>query len=198
MSGQERRDGYRGHEGHMRDERNRAFIIDRAVRRLSVLLVIAVTLVTVISGAVAQAEPLPDGIPGTWQLKVNEEFTGAGLNTALWTPGWQSDASISGPVSNECLASKNVSQPGNGYIYLQLRKEHATCGTTTVEDTGGLIESNPSDGQPGHSGYAYTYGVVEWEAYVPESRPQGGAARKAAACRIGPRSGACRAQMPTR
>ncbi|HEY3866381.1 MAG TPA: family 16 glycosylhydrolase [Solirubrobacteraceae bacterium] len=121
----------------------------------------------------AQAEPMPDGIPGTWALRVNEEFTGAGLNTALWTPGWQSDASISGPMSEECVASKNVSQSGNGYLYLQLRKEKATCGGKNVEDTGGLIESNPADGVSGHSGFAYTYGVVEWEAYVPGVAPAG-------------------------
>ena len=162
--------------GHPRPARNEpagVVMIDRAVRRLAVALVTAVTLAMVISVAVAQAEPMPNGIPGTWQLKVNEEFTGASLNTALWTPGWQSDASISGPMSNECVSPKNVSQPGNGYLYLVVRKEHATCGSTTVEDTGGLIESNPSDGQPGHSGFAYTYGVVEWEAYVPGVSPTG-------------------------
>ena len=165
--------GNRGHGRPARNEQAGAVMVDQAVRRLSVLLVVAVTLVTVGSVSVAQAEPMPNGIPGSWQLKLNEEFTSAGLNTALWTPGWQSDASISGPMSNECVASKNVSQPGNGYLYLQVRKEHATCGTTTVEDTGGLIESNPSDGQPGHSGFAYTYGAVEWRAYVPGVAPTG-------------------------
>jgi hypothetical protein len=143
------------------------------VRRLSALLVMMVLLLTLIQVAEAQAEPMPNGVPGTWGLRVNEEFTGAGVNTALWTPGWQSDASITGPVSGGCEASKNVYQPGNGYIYLQLRAEHATCGTATVEDTGAVIESNPGDGQPGHSGFAYTYGVVEWEASLPGIAPTG-------------------------
>lgn len=161
------------HRRLVRNEQTGVVVVGCMVRRLAVLLVIAVTLVTVIGSAVAQAEPVPDGIPGSWQLKGNEEFTGVGLNTALWTPGWQSDASISGPMSNECVEPKNVEQPGNGYLYLRVRKEHATCGTTTVEDTGGLIESNPSDGRPGHTGFTYTYGVVEWEAYVPGVSPAG-------------------------
>jgi hypothetical protein len=167
------RSGNSDHRRSARTEQAGTVMVDRAARRLSVLLVVAVTLVTVSSVAVAQAEPMPNGIPGTWALKLNEEFSGSSLNTALWTSGWQSDASISGPMSNECVASKNVSQNGNGYLYLQVRKEKATCGTTNVEDTGGLIESNPADGQPGHSGYAYTYGIVEWEAYVPGVAPTG-------------------------
>jgi hypothetical protein len=166
-----------GHGRKTRDEHNGAIIIDRPAYRVPVLLagllVVAVAMLMLVDVAASRAEPMPVGVPGTWELKLNEEFTSTGLNTALWTPGWQSGASISGPVSNECLASKNVSQSGNGYLYLQVRKEHATCGTTTVEDTGGLIESNPSDGQPGHSGFSYTYGVVEWEAYVPGVSPTG-------------------------
>lgn len=39
--------------------------------------------------------------------------------------------------------------------------------------TGGLIESNPWDGVPGHAGFAYTYGYVEWEVYVPGVSPKG-------------------------
>ena len=136
-------------------------------------LAAVVALMAAVNPAIAAAEPMPNGIPGTWQLRVNEEFTSDGLNTALWTPGLNSNASISGPMSEECLASKNVSQPGNGYLYLQLRKEKATCGGKNVEDTGGLIESNPDDGVAGHSGFSYTYGVVEWEAYVPGVAPEG-------------------------
>jgi hypothetical protein len=137
MSGQAMRGDHRAHGRSARNELAGAVMVDHSARRLSVLLVMAVTLVTAISVAVAQAEPMPNGIPGNWQLKVNEEFTGAGVNTALWTPGWQSDASISGPISNECVASKNVSQPGNGYLYLQVRKESANCGSGPVENTGG-------------------------------------------------------------
>ena len=165
--------GTRAHQQNMRVKPNGAATIDRAVRRVAALVATLAAFLTVVQVAAAQAEPMPEGIPGTWALRVNKEFTGAGLNTALWTGGWQSDASITGPISNECEASKNVYQPGNGYIYLQLRKEAATCGTTKVEDTGAVIESNPSDGQPGHSGFAYTYGIVEWEASLPGIAPTG-------------------------
>jgi hypothetical protein len=91
-------------------EQDGAVIIDREVRRVATLLVTLIALLTVVQVTAAQAEPMPAGIPGTWALKLNEEFTSAGLNTALWTPGWQSNASISGPMSNECLEPKNVSQ----------------------------------------------------------------------------------------
>jgi Glycosyl hydrolases family 16 len=145
-------------------------------RRLAASLTGSVAAVVVVlacvGAAASQAEPMPVGVPGTWALRLNEEFTAGSLNTALWTPGWQ-HGGISGPMSGQCLSSGNVSQPGNGYVYLQVKAQHNTCGTTTVEDTGGLIESNPSDGQPGHSGFAYTYGVVEWRAYVPGVAPTG-------------------------
>jgi Glycosyl hydrolases family 16 len=170
-----RRSGNRGHEAPGRAEQSSALIVERAARHIAGLVVMTVALVALLGSAVAQAEPVPDNIPGTWALKVNEEFTGAGLNKALWTGGWQSNASVTGPISEECEAAKNVYQPGNGYIYLQLRKEteKVNCGSGPTEYTGAVIESNPSDGQPGHSGFSYTYGVVEWEAYVPGVAPAG-------------------------
>jgi hypothetical protein len=172
-AGRGARSGRRGCARPATDELVHRGVAYSLIRRISGLLATLATLLILVQVAPARAEPMPVGMAGTWYLKVNEEFSSAGLNTALWTPGWQSDASISGPMSSECVASKNVSQPGNGYLYLQVRKEHATCGSTTVEDTGGLIESNPSDNQPGHSGFAYTYGAVEWEAYVPGVSPTG-------------------------
>jgi hypothetical protein len=75
-----------------------------ALRRMAVLAITLSALMTAVQVTTAQAEPMPTGIPGTWALRVNEEFSGAGINTALWAPGWQSDASITGPISGECEA----------------------------------------------------------------------------------------------
>jgi hypothetical protein len=106
----------------------------------------------------------------------NEEFSKAGLNTSLWTPGWQ-HGGISGPVSGQCMSSSNVSQPGNGYLYLELKPQANTCEwggeRASVADTGALVESNPGDGVPGHTGFSYSYGFVEWRAYVPGIAPEG-------------------------
>jgi hypothetical protein len=55
---------------------------------------------------------MPNGVPGSWALVLNEEFTANGLNTALWTPEWPA-----GAMSGECTSPSLVSQPGNGYLY---------------------------------------------------------------------------------
>ncbi len=110
---------------------------------------------------VAQAEPLPNGVPGTWSLLLNEEFSANGLNTALWTPEW-----TSGAMSGQCTSPSLVSQPGNGYLYLEVRAQESTCGGTKHPDTGSLVESNPADGKSGHSGFLYSYGYVEWRVYI--------------------------------
>jgi FG-GAP-like repeat/Glycosyl hydrolases family 16 len=127
------------------------------------LLLAGILLLGIVSVAVnvAQAEPLPNGVPGTWALLLNEEFSANGLNTALWTPEWPS-----GPMSGQCTSPSLVSQPGNGYLYLQVKAQESTCGGTKHPDTGSLVESNPADGKPGHSGFLYSYGYVEWRVYI--------------------------------
>ena len=137
-------------------------------RRLATWLVssftAAVVVLTCVGVAAAQAEPMPNGVPGTWQLKLNEEFSSSGLNTSLWTPGWQ-HGGISAE-SERCLSSALVNQPGDGYLHLWLHKETNTCEGTHSEYTGSLVESNPNDGVSGHTGFQYSYGYVEWRAYV--------------------------------
>ncbi len=124
----------------------------------------AVVVLACVGVAASQAEPMPNGVPGTWQLKLNEEFSSSGLNTSLWTPGWQ-HGGISAE-SERCLSSALVNQPGDGYLHLWLRKESNTCEGTHSEYTGSLVESNPNDGVSGHTGFQYSYGYVEWRAYV--------------------------------
>jgi hypothetical protein len=125
---------------------------------------VVVLVLACVGVATSHAEPMPNGVPGTWQLKLNEEFSSSGLNTSLWTPGWQH-----GGLSEEserCLSSALVNQPGDGYLHLWLHKETNTCESTHSEYTGSLVESNPNDGVPGHTGFQYSYGYVEWRAYV--------------------------------
>jgi beta-glucanase (GH16 family) len=120
---------------------------------------------------VARAEPMPVGVPGTWSLRFDEEFNSFGINTSVWTKGWQHEG-ISGPMSKDCLSSALATQPGDGSLHLSLSAERHECEGTSNNYTGGLVESNPGDGVPGHSGFSYLYGYVEWRAYVGGS--QGG------------------------
>lgn len=132
------------------------------------------------------AQPSPIGVSGQWTLAFDEEFTSSGLNASVWTPGWQ-HGGISGPMSEKCLSAANVSQPGNGYIYLELKKEANTCeyGSErgSVSNTGALVESNAGDGVSGHLGFAYSSeGYVEWRADVPGVEPAGWNCPKAGGC----------------
>jgi hypothetical protein len=142
-------------------------------RRLAASLAgsfIAVVVVLACVGvAASSAEPMPKDVAGSWALKLNEEFSSSGLNKSLWTPGWQRDEVTS--VSDQCMSPSLVSQPGDGDLHLWLHKESSTCeGEKSKEEkheyTGSLVESNPEDGVPGHTGYHYSYGYVEWEAYI--------------------------------
>ena len=129
--------------------------------RFAVGLVVAFALAWLPHATAAHAEPLPVNVPGNWQLSLNEEFTSAGLNKSLWTPEWPHE-----PMSGQCTNPNNVSQPGNGELDLYVKAEESTCYGTHVADTGSTVESNPSDGVPGHTGFTYSYGYVEWRVYV--------------------------------
>ncbi len=147
-----------------RGEQNSGSWRNPTVRRVMLTsLLVGIWLLSFASVVVntARAEPLPNGVPGSWVLLFNEEFSANGLNTALWTPEWPS-----GPMSGQCTSPSLVSQPGNGYLYLQVRAQESTCGGANHADTGALVESNPADGKPGHSGFLYSYGYVEWHAYI--------------------------------
>src|SRR5262249_18639342 len=67
--------------------------------------------------------------------------------------------------SGQCTNPANVQQTGNGELDLYVKAEESNCGVHNV-DTGSLVESNPSDGVPGHSGFSYSYGYVEWRTYI--------------------------------
>ncbi len=141
--------------------------IPRTRRVLAMLAASAVTAVVFLM-AVDVAASVAGPPAGNWTQTLNEEFSANGVNTALWTPEWPS-----GAMSGECTSPSLVSQPGNGYLSLELQAKESTCGGTKHPDTGSLIESNPADGKPGHSGFAYTYGYVEWRAYLVGVSPKG-------------------------
>jgi hypothetical protein len=157
----------------MRQSRTHVATIWQALRRftafLAAFLAASVVVTAALGVAPALAEPQPVNVPGSWALIFGEEFNSAGLNKSVWTAGWQHEG-ISGPMSEQCISSSLASQPGDGYLHLKVTSEHHGCEWeheySFQENTGSLTESNPGDGVPGHSGFSYTYGYVEWRAYV--------------------------------
>ena len=128
-----------------------------AVLALSFLTAMALMVVNV---AASMAGPPP----GNWSLTFDEEFNSAGLNTSMWTPGWQRNEVSE--ISERCVSPQFVSQPGDGYLHLSVQQT-LPCGPRGLQETGAAVESNHGDGVAGHVGYSYSYGYVEWRVYLP-------------------------------
>ncbi|MGZ6615946.1 MAG: hypothetical protein ACXVFQ_16125, partial [Solirubrobacteraceae bacterium] len=71
-------------------------------------------------------------MPGNWTLKWNDEFNGAGLNTAQWEGSWFNG----GSMNNVATSAGNVSE-GNGYVTLAL----------SDPSTGALIHTTQASGR---------------------------------------------------
>jgi hypothetical protein len=107
------------------------------------------------NGAVPNA-PASLGAPSTMVL--DDEFNTGSLNTSLWSPDWWGSGSVS---NGTVMLSSNVSVGANG-LALQLNSP----------ESGGLVSTNPDDGQPGHTGFQIaptpTQPVfVEYKATLP-------------------------------
>lgn len=115
------------------------------------------------------ANPNPIGPTGNWNMIFDDEFNNNSLNSSLWSPGWFGTG-ITGPVNSlesSCYSSTQVSEPGDGYLHLNLTFQASTCKGGSHPYTGSLVSSNPKDGITGHTGFNYTYGYVEWRVYLP-------------------------------
>jgi Glycosyl hydrolases family 16 len=109
------------------------------------------------NGALPTA-PASAGAPATMVL--DDEFSTGALNTSLWAPDWFGSGNSSNATT---MLSSNVSVGANG-LALQLNGPQS----------GGLVSSDPEDGQPGHTGFQIaptpTKPVfVEFRATVPGS-----------------------------
>jgi Glycosyl hydrolases family 16 len=122
----------------------------------------------------ASAEPAPVGISGNWGLRFDEEFTSPGLNTSVWTPGWYRNGlwETNSEVGSVYGCSENVQQPGDGYLHLHIRAlgelpTNSPCRTSPQLTVGASVEANPLDGVSGHTGFQFSYGVIEWKVWLP-------------------------------
>jgi hypothetical protein len=133
------------------------------------LAIAAIAAFLVLGATVASANPPSDAGP---MAKVfGDEFNASALDTSVWTPGWRSDATISGPMTGSCVSRDNVSE-GGGALTLSMTPSASSCssweGSASRSNTGGLVESDPTDGVSGHNpGFMYLYGYVEWSVYLP-------------------------------
>ena len=107
------------------------------------------------------ASPSSCGVQPSWapagcqHISLDDEFNGTSLDTSTWTPGWFGTG-ITGPVNDlECARynSANVSVSG-GYLHLAMSGGY-----------GAIVSSNPDGGA--HPGFQFTYGSVEFRAYLP-------------------------------
>jgi beta-glucanase (GH16 family) len=112
--------------------------------------------------AVGSRTPEPTWAPDAgYRLIFDDEFNGTTLGSD-WTPGWLG-AGITGPVNLMEIAayrSANVTERG-GTLNLTLARAQVTSGRGTYSYTGALVTTR------GH--FTFTYGYVEWRAYLPES-----------------------------
>lgn len=114
----------------------------------------------------------PNGGPGgTWNSIFDDEFNTSSLNTTTWTPNWFSTSigCSSNAADTANYATSNVSQPGDGYLHLDVTSGSSTCGGNTKQYLGSLASTNPSDGISGHTGFSFTYGYIEFRTYLPAS-----------------------------
>jgi beta-glucanase (GH16 family) len=102
---------------------------------------------------------MPDGVPGDWALKFDDEFNGTGLNTADWSTGWYGSG-ITPPANNaedNCDDPAEVSE-GGGALSLSLVQQSENCGRQ--EDyAAGLVSTMNS--------FSFTYGFIEARVWLP-------------------------------
>jgi beta-glucanase (GH16 family) len=101
----------------------------------------------------------PTGVPGTWNLIFDDEFSGTSLNAANWSTGWFG-AGITKSVTAgepECYDPSHVVE-ANGELDLSLTQESESCGATQPY-TSGIVTTNGK--------FSFTYGFVEVRAWLP-------------------------------
>lgn len=109
-------------------------------------------------------DPIPLGVPGTWQLTLNEDFDGTSLNTSLWLP--QTSASTGFATGQMPGIACYVNSPNNiavggGYLNLTVRQEtiNSTCLSYQTPFTSGMVSTI--------NRFSQAYGVFEVRARLP-------------------------------
>jgi beta-glucanase (GH16 family) len=109
-------------------------------------------------------KPKPTGIPGRWNVVLDDDFDGPTLNTALWNTQYPWGEDNNGDGSENCYLPANVGLDGAGHLVLTGQR--------------GEVSGTGSDGQPKtwpySSGqvntwgkFSLTYGALEARVQVP-------------------------------
>jgi hypothetical protein len=88
------------------------------------------------NGAVPNA---PASLDAPATMVLDDEFDTGSLDKSLWSPDWFGSGSVS---NGTVMVSSDVSVGANG-LALRLNSP----------ESGGLVSTNPDDGQPGHAGF---------------------------------------------
>jgi len=122
------------------------------------------------SNAAVQPPPVipPWGIPGTWNLVLNADFTDSTLDTQLWRPGWFGTGTTQAISQFEidCYKSSNATVVPSDMLDLSVTAKPSHCEGKRQPYTAAVVSTNPYDGRPS-GGFQYRYGVAEARIYLP-------------------------------
>lgn len=111
-------------------------------------------------GGAPAAPAAPSYVAGSWKLIFDDEFSGASLDTGLWSTGWFG-AGITPPVNSsetECYDPAQVSVNG-GSLNLTMIAKSESCGISDPLYASGLVSTAGK--------FTYTYGLLEARVYLP-------------------------------
>jgi hypothetical protein len=108
---------------------------------------------------------------GTYTPTLDDEFNGSAIHAALWETCFNCRLAGGGsaPVNSleqDCYASANVSEPGDGYLHMDLASRPSTCGSSQPY-TGAELDSKWAFSQAG--------GSFEARVFVPSASGQAAA-----------------------
>jgi len=129
------------------------------LRRIYQLTLVISAVALLCAGAVAQ--PVPVGIPGSWTLVFQDEFSGTALNKAVWGDNWLGcNGCITKPVNSAELGAYDPKQVAvsDGYLRLTAIRSPVTVNGKTYQYRSGLINSARTRSRAGKE---FTSGVFE-------------------------------------
>ena len=108
--------------------------------------------------------PQPLGVPGSWTVKFDDEFSGSSLDLTKWQPNWLAgdNTSITTPPNSADLNCEDPAQVSEGAGVLHLAVAQRSCRASnghTFAYAGGLVNT--------YNSYQFTYGYIESRIYIP-------------------------------
>jgi hypothetical protein len=99
---------------------------------------------------------------------LNSQFRGSRVDTRIWRTGWFGNG-VTGPINRHelaCYSPANVSISARAGLLLRVTRKRSVCSHRSQPYTGAVVSTNPHDGRK-HGGFAYKYGVLQAEIFLP-------------------------------